>query len=82
MARFAAPTCWNLLHIVHMDGRLDDQGTTTVFTQVRARLAASVGKAIYTLFQAGWLICSQAQAHDADGWGSVPKGLSIVCDDS
>jgi len=40
MARFAAPTCWNLLHMVHMDGRLDDQGTTTVFTQVWARLAA------------------------------------------
>lgn len=35
MARFAAPTCWNLLHIVHMDGKLDTQGTTTVFTQVR-----------------------------------------------
>lgn len=34
MARFAAPTCWNLLHMVHMDGALDDQGTTTVFTQV------------------------------------------------
>jgi hypothetical protein len=34
MARFAAPTCWNLLHMVHMDGKLDDQGTTTVFTQV------------------------------------------------
>lgn len=35
MARFAAPTCWNLLHMAHMDGRLDEAGTTTVFTQVR-----------------------------------------------
>jgi hypothetical protein len=34
MARFAAPTCWNLLHMAHMDGQLDAQGTTTVFTQV------------------------------------------------
>lgn len=34
MARFAAPTCWNLLHMAHMDGRLDEAGTTTVFTQV------------------------------------------------
>jgi hypothetical protein len=37
MARFAAPTCWNLLHMAHMDGVLDAQGTTTVFTQVRVR---------------------------------------------
>jgi hypothetical protein len=36
MARFAAPTCWNLLHMVHMDGVIDEQGGTTVFTQVRA----------------------------------------------
>jgi hypothetical protein len=35
MARFAAPTCWNLLHMVHMDGVIDEQGGTTVFTQVR-----------------------------------------------
>lgn len=38
MARFAAPTCWNLLHMAHMDGKLDDKGTTTVFTQVGAGL--------------------------------------------
>lgn len=33
MARFAAPTCWNLLHMVHMDGVVDEAGGTTVFTQ-------------------------------------------------
>eukprot|EP00882_Tetradesmus_deserticola_P011812 GHRQ01012503.1.p1 GENE.GHRQ01012503.1~~GHRQ01012503.1.p1 ORF type:complete len:656 (+),score=303.76 GHRQ01012503.1:330-2297(+) len=33
MARFAAPTCWNLLHMVNMDGVIDGQGGTTVFTQ-------------------------------------------------
>eukprot|EP00775_Hariotina_reticulata_P003223 gene3223-3500_t len=31
MARFAAPTCWNLLHMIHMDGVVD--GETTVFTE-------------------------------------------------
>lgn len=44
MARFAAPTCWNLLHMVHMDGKITDadgQLTTTVFTQVRAALCVS-----------------------------------------
>eukprot|EP00878_Enallax_costatus_P015761 GHUV01016516.1.p1 GENE.GHUV01016516.1~~GHUV01016516.1.p1 ORF type:complete len:615 (+),score=178.39 GHUV01016516.1:1103-2947(+) len=36
MSRFAAPTCWNLLHMIHMDGQVTDahgQTTTTVFTQ-------------------------------------------------
>lgn len=38
MARFAAPTCWNLLHMIHMDGQVTNAAgtlTTTVFTQVR-----------------------------------------------
>lgn len=45
MARFAAPTCWNLLHMIHMDGVVDEAGGTTVFTQVRwgaARRSCSV----------------------------------------
>ncbi|KAF8067159.1 lmbrd2 [Scenedesmus sp. PABB004] len=33
MARFAAPTCWNLLHMVHMDAAVDASGAKTVFTQ-------------------------------------------------
>lgn len=45
MARFAAPTCWNLLHMAHMDGQLDDKGTTTVFTQVCC-MAADVWGAV------------------------------------
>jgi hypothetical protein len=54
MARFAAPTCWNLLHMVHMDGKLDDQGTTTVFTQVGPACLLS-----------GWCDCCLCEAADA-----------------
>lgn len=49
MARFAAPTCWNLLHMVHMDGKLDEKGTTTVFTQVGKGVGVVVGCRL-----AGW----------------------------
>jgi hypothetical protein len=31
MCRFAAPTCWNFLHMVHMTGIIN--GVSTVFTE-------------------------------------------------
>jgi len=34
MARFAAATSWNFLHMIHMDGNVN--GETTVFTEVNS----------------------------------------------
>eukprot|EP00879_Flechtneria_rotunda_P003202 GHRR01003425.1.p1 GENE.GHRR01003425.1~~GHRR01003425.1.p1 ORF type:complete len:656 (+),score=226.79 GHRR01003425.1:287-2254(+) len=41
MARFAAPTCWNLLHMIHMDGIVQTAGgeVTTVFTKNMGSMA-------------------------------------------
>jgi len=64
MCRFAPATCWNLLHMVHMDGRVDDQKTVFTKNMGSMDVLPVFGKHLNV---GGW------------GWGGLDWGGALMC---